>query len=264
MSSSRRITHGFVLSVAVLFAGCGTGTLIEPAPTVAPPTAEGGGGSQTSQPPGGDVDSDGDGLTDAEEADLGTDPNNADTDGDGYSDGDEVAGYTDPLAADDHPYTGGWAIGACRDSVQSTGNAPGQIAEQFALMDQFGDTVRLHDFCDREVLLVSSTVWCGYCQVEAPGLGELYRRYEADGFIVITLLGEDMWGNAPTQQTLQGWATEFGLDHPVVADVNMSVTWDFVPGNSVGLPSMHLLGDGAEVLMVDTYVSEGMVQNNLP
>ncbi|MDZ7692511.1 MAG: OmpA family protein [Balneolaceae bacterium] len=47
------------------------------------------------------VDTDGDGLTDAEEAELGTDPNNADTDGDGLTDGDEVNKYkTDPLNPD--------------------------------------------------------------------------------------------------------------------------------------------------------------------
>lgn len=43
------------------------------------------------------VDSDGDGLTDGQEAELGTDPNNPDTDGDGINDGDEVANGTDPL-----------------------------------------------------------------------------------------------------------------------------------------------------------------------
>jgi len=32
-------------------------------------------------------DSDGDGLSDEEEAEIGTDPNNPDTDGDGFSDG---------------------------------------------------------------------------------------------------------------------------------------------------------------------------------
>ena len=47
------------------------------------------------------IDSDNDGLSDAEEADIGTDPNNADTDGDGISDGDEVIHYgTDPLNQD--------------------------------------------------------------------------------------------------------------------------------------------------------------------
>ncbi len=43
------------------------------------------------------VDSDGDGLTDGQEAELGTDPFNPDTDGDGFNDGDEVANGTDPL-----------------------------------------------------------------------------------------------------------------------------------------------------------------------
>ena len=50
---------------------------------------------------GGDLDSDGDGLLDSQEADLGTDPFNPDTDGDGLSDGEEVNLYrTDPLNPD--------------------------------------------------------------------------------------------------------------------------------------------------------------------
>jgi Tol biopolymer transport system component len=49
----------------------------------------------------GQQDSDGDGLTNAEEAKIGTDPFNPDTDGDGLSDGDEVLKYgTDPLNPD--------------------------------------------------------------------------------------------------------------------------------------------------------------------
>ncbi|MEI6378888.1 MAG: hypothetical protein WCO55_04475 [Candidatus Falkowbacteria bacterium] len=47
------------------------------------------------------VDSDGDGLTDAEETKLGTDPNKIDTDGDGLTDYDEVKLWlTDPLNPD--------------------------------------------------------------------------------------------------------------------------------------------------------------------
>jgi outer membrane protein OmpA-like peptidoglycan-associated protein len=50
---------------------------------------------------GGSIDSDGDGLLDTEEAQIGTDPFNPDTDGDGLSDGEEVKTYTtDPLNPD--------------------------------------------------------------------------------------------------------------------------------------------------------------------
>ncbi len=45
------------------------------------------------------VDSDHDGLSDAEEAIFGTDPNKADTDGDGYTDGAEVLSLYNPAGA---------------------------------------------------------------------------------------------------------------------------------------------------------------------
>jgi hypothetical protein len=48
----------------------------------------------------GEVDSDGDGLTNDEEAELGTDPNDDDTDNDNLDDGDEVAAGTNPLHRD--------------------------------------------------------------------------------------------------------------------------------------------------------------------
>lgn len=47
------------------------------------------------------IDTDGDGLTDGFEREIGTDPNNPDTDGDGLTDGEEVLTYkTDPLNPD--------------------------------------------------------------------------------------------------------------------------------------------------------------------
>lgn len=46
------------------------------------------------------TDSDGDGLTNLQEYQHGTDPHKADTDGDGLSDGEEVALHTNPLNAD--------------------------------------------------------------------------------------------------------------------------------------------------------------------
>ena len=48
-----------------------------------------------------DYDADGDGLTNREEADWGTDPHNSDSDNDGVSDGDEIEQSSDPADATD-------------------------------------------------------------------------------------------------------------------------------------------------------------------
>ena len=52
-----------------------------------------------------DDDSDGDGISDSEELDLGTDPTEVDSDGDGYHDNWEVDENTDPTDEDDKIYT---------------------------------------------------------------------------------------------------------------------------------------------------------------
>jgi hypothetical protein len=66
-----------------------------PTPVGAPPT------TSTASSTSAEVDSDGDGLSDQRELQLGTDPHNPDTDGDGLSDGDEVLKYhTNPLLKD--------------------------------------------------------------------------------------------------------------------------------------------------------------------
>ncbi|MBA2319971.1 MAG: hypothetical protein H0V89_02345 [Deltaproteobacteria bacterium] len=106
-----------------------------------------------------DPDTDGDGLTDAQEAELGLDPASNDSDGDTFPDGDEVAANADPLDPDHHPYAGGWPIAACRTDIVETGNQVGDVAANFKLTDAFGDTVHLYDFCDRTVLLIYAAFW---------------------------------------------------------------------------------------------------------
>jgi hypothetical protein len=106
-----------------------------------------------------DKDSDGDGLTDVEEERLGTDPSEADTDGDGTDDGAEVEGNTDPTDADDKPYAGGWPKDSCRWDVEGEGWSEGDVAMDFQLMDQYGEDVRLHDFCEHVVYIVFAAMW---------------------------------------------------------------------------------------------------------
>ena len=106
------------------------------------------------------LDQDQDGLLSDVEEELGTNPENDDSDDDGHLDGAEVAAGTDPLNGDEHPYMGGWSVGDCRDDIVSTGShTAGDIAQDFELMDQNGETVRFHDFCDDVVIVVSAAWW---------------------------------------------------------------------------------------------------------
>lgn len=69
-----------------------------------------------------EADSDGDGLDDGDEVDLGTDPLVEDSDGDGFADGAEVDAGTNPTFEWSHTYTGGYNVGYCEDGVaQATG-----------------------------------------------------------------------------------------------------------------------------------------------
>ena len=54
-------------------------------------------------------------------------------------------------------YTGGYNTNPC--TAQTTGYAVGQVAGDFSLIDQYGETVTLSDFCNNTVLLVSAAFW---------------------------------------------------------------------------------------------------------
>jgi hypothetical protein len=99
---------------------------------------------------------------------------------------------------------------------------------------------------------------------EAPGLSALYNQYADQGFMVITLLGENMASMPPSTSQLAGWANAYGSNHPVVADPYFQVTSRYISGSTIGLPSMTLLGPGMEVLIRDSWVSDWQVAQALP
>jgi hypothetical protein len=117
-----------------------------------------------------DADDDGDGLSNAEEATWGTDPDSADSDGDGYSDGDEVNTHnTNPAYAYSHPYAGNYNVGWCDEEPQPTGPTgsgqygalyrTGDVVSNFTLTDQHGERVDLYSFCGQYVMIAFGAFW---------------------------------------------------------------------------------------------------------
>lgn len=87
-------------------------------------------------------DEDGDGLTDGDEEDAGTDPNNADGDGDGLSDGDEVNIHgTDPGSADsdDDGYTDAQEVEAGSDPNNANSTPPALLLAYYPFEDSYDD-----------------------------------------------------------------------------------------------------------------------------
>lgn len=209
-------------------------------------------------------DSDGDGLMDLDEEGVGTDPFVADSDGDGHLDGLEFDQGADPLNAEDHPYKGGYGgiDRSCKSSLSATGNEEGAVTDNFSLLDQHGEDVKLWDFCGRAVLLVAGAFWCGSCQAEVPHMQELYETYADRGLMVIGLYSEtEESGVMPTAEDLQRWSDTYGTTFPVVAD-DASVWTRFE--KDYGIPSLTLLSPGAVVVSADGGSVDGLLEDVLP
>lgn len=59
----------------------------------------------------------------------------------------------------DSPYEGGWDIGACQNDIGAANNQVGGILEDFTFTDQFGEQVRLYDFCHKAILIAEGAFW---------------------------------------------------------------------------------------------------------
>ncbi|WP_337966682.1 TlpA disulfide reductase family protein [uncultured Flavobacterium sp.] len=115
----------------------------------------------------------------------------------------------------------------------------GSIAPAFTLKDINGQTVSLSDFKEKKYVLIDFWAsWCAPCLEELPYIKELYKKYNQQGFEIISVTEDekaDLWKNAIAKEKIESWkhlsATEnkttivndyfvFGIPHKVLIDKN--------------------------------------------
>lgn len=168
-----------------------------------------------------DADSDGDGLTDAEEEELGLDPDSDDTDMDGFTDAEEVEAGTDGTLCYDVPE--GWA--QCAELAEEDG-VNGRKYIQTATMpnwgatDQFGERVDAYQFYSQIIVLDLSAGWCGPCRTAAQSAEEEFQEFKEDGVVFIHHMIDDNSndGKVTDDGFVADWAETYGLSFPVVYD----------------------------------------------
>ncbi|MBX2798567.1 MAG: TlpA family protein disulfide reductase [Myxococcales bacterium] len=155
-----------------------------------------------------------------------------------------VACASEPLPEEPRAYAGGWPVAAC--DLTPSGTQVGDVIPDFTGLDQFGDEVHLHDFCDKHVLLTTGAFWCRPCLDLAERLESLYREYQDRGLFVVTLMYEDYGGLPPDLEDLQQWADRFDLTTPVLAD----------PFGAIG---NQLITHDTSIVHTENFLTPGMV-----
>ena len=202
---------------------------------------------------GGDADRDGDGLTDAEEADLGTSPTDPDSDGDGFDDGDEVAAGTNPTNPYSRTYAGGYRTGDCEPTATGPSGSSyrnGDVPRNFTFTDQYGEDVDLYSFCGVSLMVVIGAEWCAPCNSLASQVQPYQDEVNDYGLNhqVIEILIQDSAGRPADSADAARWASDHGLtDIPSLAGGRLGGEWD----RDGYLPTIILIDDAMTIRSMD-------------
>jgi thiol-disulfide isomerase/thioredoxin len=220
-----------------------------------------------------DPDSDGDGLLDSEEAELGTDPTLADSDGDGFSDSEEIdAGYN-PTWVYSHAFEeGDYLIGSCpnkpdEESAGPTGEGvyststwdayqEGDVMKNLVNTDAYDQETDLYSFCGNYTVVTQSAEWCGPCQNLASMMQDDMAtvRETVPNFTFYEELYQDNNGDEPDARVLNKWKRNFELDGiPVVSppdntaeDMNWINASGGIPATLLVAPDMTVIWSGVD------------------
>jgi thiol-disulfide isomerase/thioredoxin len=200
------------------------------------------------------VDSDGDGLSDGLEMQLGWNPEDPDTDGDGFDDREEYEAGTDGAVA------WSWPLDGCRwpelhaQAVtlvgdQETGWNDHDVVPDLKWIDQCGGEVSPWQFPGHVIVLDMAATWCGPCQESAAMLQSIFASYRDRGFVLLTAL------QGALLEEGQDWASAYGSSHPVSGDVD-SVLAEQLAERSTIYPTYVLVDANLKVRSVKSGEAE--------
>jgi thiol-disulfide isomerase/thioredoxin len=81
----------------------------------------------------------------------------------------------------------------------------------FTLKDQNDNDISLYDMYGSVIVLDMSAMWCGPCQQAGSDVQETINRFPDTNIEYITVLIENLQGEAPSLDDVNNWATVLGI-----------------------------------------------------
>ena len=199
----------------------------------------------------------------------GSEADDADDDGDGFTNAEEAEAGTNPDYEYSRPYTGGYNVGFCdtppdptgptgtatnANGVSYTAYTEGDVANNFTMIDQHGEQVDLYSFCGKTVMIALSAGWCGPCRSLAATMQTMQDDYRDQDLQIIEIITADNSYNEPNVDFLAGWAHQYEFeDIPVLlGPTPTSWTDELMLWELDGyIPTVFIVGPDGTILSAD-------------
>jgi len=108
-----------------------------------------------------------------------------------------------------------------------------QVAPTFSLLDTHQNVVKLDSYQGKVVLITFWAIWCRSCLEKLPELDDLQKKFESDGFVVLSVCVK------PPIASIVGYLQKHPVSFPVLIDQSGEVADSY---RLSGFPAAFLIG----------------------